>query len=182
MKNCLILMNEINNLLEFLYENINDERIEVSRKIKYGFKYYFISVRIDIDSKSGYKTYNVIQLTIDNRNKCIELEVNMDAIVLENDDLVIKWSNILEEHLNDRLEDDLSHKGVHPLILIGTLSFFSVILLYYFAPEDNSVSLPSPYAGRYMWTPLIPFLITISISAFCFTSIGCCSICSPSKL
>ena len=73
--------------------------------------------------------------------------------------------------MNDRLEDDLSHKGVHPLILIGTLSFFSVILLYYFAPEDNSVSLPSPYSGRYMWTPLIPFLITISISAFCISGI-----------
>lgn len=42
-------------------------------------------------------------------------------------------------------------------------SAFIVFVLYFFSPEDNSVSIPSPFASRYLWTPLIPIFICLSI-------------------
>lgn len=106
-------MNELNEFLEFLYENINDSRIEVSKKMKYGFRHFSISLylekkddtKIDDLTVSMENTYNNIIILVDCRNNCIEFNVNMDDVVIEDVELTNKWANILEDHLNSKIEN-----------------------------------------------------------------------------
>jgi hypothetical protein len=112
-------MNEIDEFLTFLYDNIEDERIEVSKKMKYGFRHFGINLYLEnkepdtiINSSTGQITenssYNSIQILIDCRNNCIELNVNMDEAVIEDTELTLKWANLLEEYLNNKLENKVS--------------------------------------------------------------------------
>jgi hypothetical protein len=112
-------MNEIDEFLTFLYDNIEDERIEVSKKMKYGFRHFGINLYLEnkesdtiINASTGQITesssYNSIQVLIDCRNNCIELNVNMDEAVIENTELTLKWADLLEEYLNNKLENKVS--------------------------------------------------------------------------
>ena len=112
-------MNEIDEFLTFLYDNIEDERIEVSKKMKYGFRHFGINLYLEnkepdtiINSSTGQITenssYNSIQILIDCRNNCIELNVNMDEAVIEDVELTLKWADLLEEYLNNKLENKVS--------------------------------------------------------------------------
>ena len=113
-------MNEIDEFLTFLYENLEDERIEVSKKMKYGFRHFGINLYLEnkesdtiINSSTGQiltenSSYNSIQILIDCRNNCIELNVNMDDVVIEDIDLTQKWADLLEEYLNNKLENKVS--------------------------------------------------------------------------
>jgi hypothetical protein len=113
-------MNEIDEFLAFLYDNIEDERIEVSKKMKYGFRHFGINLYLEnkepdtiINSSTGQiltdnSSYNSIQILIDCRNNCIELNVNMDDVVIEDIDLTQKWADLLEEYLNNKLENKVS--------------------------------------------------------------------------
>lgn len=112
-------MNEIDEFLTFLYENLEDERIEVSKKMKYGFRHFGINLYLENKTESDVtyngstgqitdNSYNSIQILIDCRNNCIELNVNMDDVVIEDIDLTQKWADLLEEYLNNRLENKVS--------------------------------------------------------------------------
>ena len=109
-------MNEIDEFLTFLYDNIEDERIEVSKKVKYGFRHFGINLYLENNTEAEntygntklsyekFGSYNSIQILIDCRNNCIELTVNMDDVVIENKELTQKWADLLEEYLNNKLE------------------------------------------------------------------------------
>ena len=113
-------MNEIDEFLKFLYDNIEDERIEVSKKMKYGFRHFGINLYLEnkepdtiINGSTGQiltenSSYNSIQILIDCRNNCIELNVNMDEAVIEDAELTLKWADLLEEYLNNKLENKVS--------------------------------------------------------------------------
>jgi hypothetical protein len=112
-------MNEIDEFLTFLYENLEDERIEVSKKMKYGFRHFGINLYLENKTESDVtyngstgqitdNSYNSIQILIDCRNNCIELNVNMDDVVIEDIDLTQKWADLLEEYLNNKLENKVS--------------------------------------------------------------------------
>ena len=113
-------MNEIDEFLTFLYDNIEDERIEVSKKMKYGFRHFGINLYLEnkepdtiINSSTGQiltenSSYNSIQILIDCINNCIELNVNMDDVVIEDIDLTQKWADLFEEYLNNKLENRVS--------------------------------------------------------------------------
>jgi hypothetical protein len=112
-------MNEIDEFLAFIYDNIEDERIEVSKKMKYGFRHFGINLYLENKTESDVtyngstgqitdNSYNSIQILIDCRNNCIELNVNMDDVVIEDIDLTQKWADLLEEYLNNKLENKVS--------------------------------------------------------------------------
>jgi hypothetical protein len=109
-------MNEIDEFLKFLYDNIEDERIEVSKKMKYGFRHFGINLYLENKTYSDVtynsstcqitdNSYNSIQILIDCRNNCIELNVNMDDVVIEDAKLTLKCADLLEEYLNNKLEN-----------------------------------------------------------------------------
>ena len=106
-------MKEIDEFLHFLLEHESDERISFSKKMKYGYRYYYISFNIDdkpeddnknqsFGSLRGYRISDSIEIVIDNRNTCVELlhDNGIENIIIENKELVDKWSNILEEYIN----------------------------------------------------------------------------------
>ena len=107
-------MKEIDEFLQFLLEHESDERISFSKKMKYGYRYYYINFNIDdkpeddtnknqsFGSLRGYRISDSIEIVVDNRNTCIELlhDNGMENIIIEDKQLVDKWSNILEEYIN----------------------------------------------------------------------------------
>ena len=103
-------MKEIDEFLEFMFENIEDDRFEITKNIVSGYRIYAISLNIErIDNKKstlikGIMSYNNILLTIDCQNKYIDLTVNMDSVLIESGELVKKWETIIEEHLNSKLD------------------------------------------------------------------------------
>lgn len=106
-------MDKIDKFLEFFIENIDDKRISVSKKMKYGFRYYYINFMVDEDPtiknqhNSLYQYRDNMEIIFDNRNGCIEIfggDENYPLIV-EDKELLKKWSNILEEIVNKNLED-----------------------------------------------------------------------------
>lgn len=113
-------MNEIDEFLTFLYDNIEDERIEVSKKMKYGFRHFGINLYLEnkepdttINGSTGQvltenSSYSSIHILVDCRNNCIEFNVNMDDVVIEDIDLTQKWADLLEEYLNNKLENKVS--------------------------------------------------------------------------
>ena len=46
-------MEELDRFLHFLLENIDDRRIHISKKMKYGFQHFYISFNIDQLDKDG---------------------------------------------------------------------------------------------------------------------------------
>ena len=108
-------MKEIDEFLQFLLEHESDERISFSKKMKYGYRYYYISFNIDekpeddtnknqsFGSLRGYRITDSIEIIVDNRNSCVELiyDNSIENIIIEDKKLVDKWSNILEEYINN---------------------------------------------------------------------------------
>ena len=112
MKKFFTIMKKVNSLLEFLLENIEDKRFSVYKKYKYGFKNYYLNFYVDEDPVTKQTQQNIYQfrdgleIVFDNRNKCIEIDgLNEDrSIIIEDLQLLEKWSNILEEILNENVE------------------------------------------------------------------------------
>ena len=97
-------MEELDRFLHFLLENIDDNRVALLKKMKYGFKHYYISFNID-QLDEGRKVLfnrNSLSITIDNRNNCIDIDSEIDnkSMVIEDEEFVKKWSDILDEYLN----------------------------------------------------------------------------------
>ncbi len=111
-------MNELDKFLIFLMENTDDDRINIWKKMKYGYRHYYISLHIDQEKEDSTgnisSTFNRygdrILISIDNRNNCIEVEdSNDDNIIIEDTDMVNKWSKILDEFLNRDVEEKISN-------------------------------------------------------------------------
>jgi hypothetical protein len=111
-------MEELDRFLQFLLENIDDRRIHIYKKMKYGFQHFYISFNIDQLDKDG--TYgkrnsifhnNSLSIVIDNRNNCIDIDSDsgdVKSIVIEDENFVKKWSIILDEFLNKEITEKIS--------------------------------------------------------------------------
>ena len=105
-------MEKIDKFLEFFIENLDDKRISVYKKMKYGHRYYYINFLVDDDpnqnaKNSIYQYRDNMEIVFDNRNLCIEVyggEEN-NTLIIEDKNLLEKWSNILEEITSRNLED-----------------------------------------------------------------------------
>jgi hypothetical protein len=105
-------MNELDNFLTHLFANIDNEAICLSKKMKYGYRHYYLNVNVEKEEKEDKNSINSgiylsggdFTIVIDNRNKCIDIFSNMDTIVVEDTELVEKWTNIFEEYIQDNLE------------------------------------------------------------------------------
>lgn len=105
-------MNRLNEFLGFLVENKDNDSINIVKKMKYGFRNYYIYVSIekeeDASTNSTYFRDRLV-VTIDNRNVCIELEYDYSDqnIVIEDKEMVDKWSKIIEESLSENMESKI---------------------------------------------------------------------------
>lgn len=101
-------MKEIEIFLDFIYDNIEDPRFDITKKMKYGFRYYYICISISKKDNSGKEFISNLNICIDNRNNVIEFDFNYDKILYESEELVKKWSSILEEIYSKRMSDDMT--------------------------------------------------------------------------
>jgi hypothetical protein len=104
-------MKKIDKFLEFFIDHIDDPRISVYKKMKYGHRYYYISFIIDEDpslrNNSGMFGYREnLEIVFDNRNCCIEVYGGeSNTIIIEDMELLNKWSNIIEGIVSENIED-----------------------------------------------------------------------------
>jgi hemerythrin-like domain-containing protein len=115
-------MNELDLFLTHLFCNIENEDITLSKKMKYGYRNYYLNVNVEKESETedtnnnsiGNKYYSLTSvgdfcITIDNRNKCIDIFSNFDNLTVESEDLVNKWTEIFEDYIKNGLEKEVSN-------------------------------------------------------------------------
>jgi hypothetical protein len=119
-------MNEsLDKSISFLVENIEkDSRIYLHKKMKYGFRYYYLVLSIDNDDNSGSISNNggfsfreSFEICFDNRNKCLEINsFTEDSIIVEDIELLEKWNPILEEIINRDIESKIKNSFEQSLV------------------------------------------------------------------
>ena len=105
-------MKKIDKFLEFFLDHIDDPRISIYKKMKYGHRYYYITFIIDEDpsirgNSSGMFQYREnLEIVFDNRNGCIEVYGGeSNTLIIEDLELLQKWSNIIEGVVSEKLEE-----------------------------------------------------------------------------
>lgn len=96
----------VDSILEFFFEHHNDDRVSISKKMKYGYRHYYLEFEIDKnpEDNNGYYEYKNLSFILDNRNECVEITWNYKNIIIEDKELLQKWSQIFEEFLNKDLD------------------------------------------------------------------------------
>lgn len=113
-------MKELDLFLTHLFANIDGKDITLSKKMKYGYRHYYLNVNVEKEKEetdknsvnnSGIYSLNGsdFSITIDNRNKCIDIFSNFDSIVIEDKDLVDKWTEIFEDYIQKDLEKEVGN-------------------------------------------------------------------------
>lgn len=107
-------MEKVDRFIEFFIDHIEDKRISVFKKIKYGHRYYHLTFFIDEEPNKNSKNTqmlfqyrNNLEITFDNRNGCIEVSGGDEenSLIIEDDILLKKWSTILESIVSNKLEN-----------------------------------------------------------------------------
>lgn len=103
-------LDKLDKFLSFLIENKENDSIEVTKKMELGHRFYYIYVNInmeeDNDNNSSYFRDRLV-ITIDNRNSCVVLEFDYSdgGILIESEEMVKKWSEIIERNLSENMEN-----------------------------------------------------------------------------
>jgi hypothetical protein len=104
-------MEEINKFLNFIQDNLKDDRISVYKEMKFGHRYYYISILTQTDKNNNisFNSYNQLSITLDNRNKCVVMNTTEEerSITIEDEKLLNKWSEIFEKYLNQNIDKDI---------------------------------------------------------------------------
>ena len=146
-------MKEINDFLQFLLEHESDERISFTKKMKYGYRYYYINFNIDekpekeknnqsyINSLKGYRIIDSIEIVIDNRNSCIEIlyDNGVENIIIEDKQLLDKWSKILEEYINNDISIKIKNVIEGALSSCYNKNLYRTYQMKKILPEDESL-------------------------------------------
>jgi hypothetical protein len=146
-------MKEIDEFLNFLLEHESDERISFSKKMKYGYRHYYVSFNIDdkpeddiknqsyVNSLRGYSISESVEIIVDNRNACIELiyDNSMENIIIEDKKLVDKWSLILEEYINKDISKKVKDVLENALSSCYNKNLYRTYQMKKILPEDESL-------------------------------------------
>ena len=106
-------MVELDRFIKFLIDHISDDRIGLSKKMKYGYRYYYLHFLIDADPNDKNKGFGrfsgSVEIIFDNRNQCIEvIDGNTDKnYIVENSEILEKWNSILENIINSNMDDEI---------------------------------------------------------------------------
>jgi len=99
------MRNEIDEFITFIMSYKNDERVTITKDIKYGHKNYWITFDIDSEPKSIVSNNHWgsisgrMSIHFDRRNECIFFSsdnTDVSNIVIEDKNLLDKWCEIIE--------------------------------------------------------------------------------------
>lgn len=100
-------MIEIDNFLNFILEHKEDEKIDIIKKKKFGYRLFTVTLSIDSEEiiRNSHVFTDALEIIVDERNKCFEILYNhgSDNFIVENEELVAKWSNKLDQILNENI-------------------------------------------------------------------------------
>lgn len=103
-------MEELNIFIKFLLDHRSDDRIRIHKKMKYGFRHFYIEFNNDVVD-NNLKKYLQPSVTIifDNRNKCIEVNsFNKDyPITIEDEKMTNEWSDIINQLLESEIKGEI---------------------------------------------------------------------------
>jgi hypothetical protein len=106
-------MLELEDFLNFVFENLNDPRIELHKKMKYGYRHYFINITLKYPVDNHHhqiRDSKTLQIIVDCRNNCIEVGQWEELTVFESPELTKKWADKLEEVYNKNIISELQLK------------------------------------------------------------------------
>jgi hypothetical protein len=106
-------MQDFDDLIQLIFEHIDDNRVTLKKEIKHGYKHYYLSFYANntLNINNSYLSDN-FELRFDNRNSCIEMFYNhgIENIIIENDYLLEKWSEIFNNYLNTNIYEKANDK------------------------------------------------------------------------
>jgi hypothetical protein len=109
------MRNEIDEFITFIMSYKNDERVTITKDIKYGHKNYWITFDIDSEPKSIVSNNHWgsisgrMSIHFDRRNECIFFSsdnTDVSNIVIEDKNLLDKWCEIIEDYIASNLKKD----------------------------------------------------------------------------
>lgn len=104
-------MDKLDKFLGFLVENRESDSVEVIKQMKHGHRFYYIYVDIEKEEDSNNTSYfrDRLVVTIDTRNQCVVLENDYSDgnILIESEEMVKKWSDIIEKSLAESIDSRL---------------------------------------------------------------------------
>lgn len=104
-------MVELEEFLNFVYENLDDPRVGFYKKMKYGYRHYFINITLKcLEDEQRNRESKTLQIIIDCRNNCIEVGQWEELVIFEDQELTKKWADKLEEVYNRNIVSDLQLK------------------------------------------------------------------------
>ena len=104
-------MVELEEFLDFVIENLSDPRVDFYKKMKYGYRHYFINITLKYpEDEQRNRDSKTLQIIVDCRNNCIEVGQWEEMTVFESPEVTQKWANRLEEIYQSKLSSCLEHK------------------------------------------------------------------------
>ena len=104
-------MVELDEFLNFVVENLLDPRVEFYKKMKYGFRHYFINITLKFpEDENKVRDSKTLQIIVDCRNNCIEIGQWEELVVFESKEMTQKWADKLEEIYQSQLSIHLGAK------------------------------------------------------------------------
>jgi hypothetical protein len=101
-------MKKLEELLVFLYERREDDRIAFQKEKRPDNRNYYIYFEPDVDPANSTTKYSYrgrLMIYIDQENKCITLNYGSgDEVVIEDDELIKTWSNKIEQYIQEITE------------------------------------------------------------------------------
>lgn len=104
------MLKELDQFIQFLIDHKSDDGVRISKKMKYGFRYYHLLFVIDDEPEESKNSNHPflarfsgsVEIVFDNRNKCIDLfdHSSDEHIVIEDLELLEKWNDVLEQIVN----------------------------------------------------------------------------------
>ncbi len=92
-------MKNLENFLNYVIDNLDDDRIHISKKVKYGCRYFTVSINLPtINSRE-------ITIIVDTRNHIIEVGYDFGQnVVIESESLTKKWADIFEKKYTEDID------------------------------------------------------------------------------
>jgi hypothetical protein len=85
-------MKEITDFLNYVWDNIDDPRISINKKMKYGHRYF--SVDINLPTTHGRS----VSIHTDNRNNVVEISYDYhNSVIIESEELSKFWIDKFEQ-------------------------------------------------------------------------------------
>lgn len=102
-------MQEIDQLINFIFSNIEDESVSLKKRLKNGHRNYYLNVELQYESSAisnCSSSHDDFSIVIDNENGCLDIFSNFENLIIESKELCDKWSVVFEYYLSNNISKE----------------------------------------------------------------------------